>query len=68
MDNNNKNVMYFNPMGDTQREQWHTVVNMLNWKTNGEAIELCNELHRYIDFCEDTFDKLRKENKNETEF
>lgn len=54
-----------NILGDTQREQWHTVVNTLNWITDRKAEELCNELHRYIDFCEDVFEQVRKEEETD---
>lgn len=61
MGDNNKHKI-INILGDTQREQWHTIVSMINWRTDGSVSELCKELHRYIDFCEDKFDELRKEN------
>ena len=50
-------------MGDSQREQWHTVVNLLRQLggdlTREGRSELCDELDRYIDFAEDIFDTLR---------
>lgn len=56
-----------NPLGDSQREQWHTVVNLLRVLggdlTREGRDELCNELDRYIDNAEDIFDSLRKEDK-----
>lgn len=54
----------FNPLGESQREQWHSVVNLLRqlggdldyeWRSG-----LCDELDRYIDNAEDIFDDLRK--------
>lgn len=62
--NNEKEYIEINPMGNTQREQWKTVVSMIDWKTDFEAHELCEEIKRYIDFCEDAFDKLRAESEN----
>lgn len=54
-------------MGETQREQWHGVVNMLRVLggdlTRQGRDELCNELDRYIDNAEDIFDDLRKGNR-----
>lgn len=54
-----------NPLGNTQRAQWHTVVNMLrqmggDMTYNGRSA-ICDDLDRYIDFAEDIFDKMRKE-------
>ena len=53
-----------NILGDTQREQWHSVVNMLRLLggslTYESRDELCNELDRYIDHAEDIFDKYEK--------
>ena len=51
-----------NILGDTQREQWHTVVNMLrllggDMDAKGRSA-LCDEIDRYIDFCEDTMAAL----------
>lgn len=55
-----------NILGDTQREQWHTVVNMLRQLggdlTRKGRSDLCDELDRYIDGVEDFLDELRKEN------
>ena len=56
-----------NPLGDTQRDQWHTVVNLLR-KLGGDMdykgrSALCDELDRYIDHCEDIIDGLREEGK-----
>ena len=46
-----------NILGDTQREQWHSVVNMLRQLGGDLAYEgrskLCDELDRYIDAMED---------------
>ena len=55
-----------NIMGDTQRDQWHSVVHMLR-QLGGDLTyegrsQLCDELDRYIDFAEDILDELRKEN------
>ncbi len=57
-----------NVLGDTQREQWHSVVNMLrilggDMTREGRAA-LCDEIDRYIDAMEDIADELRKENKS----
>ena len=46
-----------NILGDTQREQWHNVVNMLR-QLGGDMTfdgrsKLCDELDRYIDAMED---------------
>lgn len=61
-----------NILGDTQAEQWKTVVNLL--RQLGGSLDydgrdsLCGELDRYIDFAEKTMrelsaecDKLEKE-------
>ena len=57
-----------NILGDRQREQWHSVVNMLRHlggdMTREGRNELCNELDRYIDYAEDIFDELRKEEQD----
>lgn len=54
-----------NILGDSQREQWHGVVNMLRQLggdlTRKGRSDLCDEIDRYIDYCEDIFDKMRKE-------
>ena len=54
-----------NVLGDTQREQWHSVVHMLRQlggdMTKEGRSSLCDELDRYIDACEDVFDEIRKE-------
>lgn len=54
-------MMTVNILGDSQREQWHSVVRMLNHITNYKADEICKELDRYIDFCEDIFDEMRED-------
>jgi len=58
-----------NVLGDTQREQWHNVVNMLRQlggdMTREGRSALCDELDRYIDAVEDVFDEMRKENTHE---
>lgn len=56
----------FSIIGDTQREQWHTMVDILR-KLGGDMTRegraaICDELDRYIDHCEDILDTLRKEN------
>lgn len=52
-----------NVLGDTQREQWHTVVNIIRMAGRQMTQEglngLCNELDRYIDYAEDVIDTLR---------
>ena len=53
-----------NPLGDTQREQWKSVVNLLR-QLGGDMdyqgrSALCDELDRYIDNCENIFDEMRK--------
>lgn len=57
----------FSIIGDTQRDQWHTIVNLLRQLggdlTREGRSELCDELDRYIDHCEDILDELRKEKK-----
>lgn len=56
-----------NVLGDTQREQWHSVVHMLRQlggdMTREGRSALCDEIDRYIDYCEDIIDSLRKEGK-----
>jgi hypothetical protein len=56
-----------NILGETQREQWHGVVNMLRQLggdlTREGRSELCDEIDRYIDFVEDILDDMRKEKK-----
>lgn len=55
-----------NILGETQREQWHSVVHML--RQLGGALDdkgrsaICDEIDRYIDACEDVFDEIRKGN------
>ena len=52
-----------NILGDTQREQWHSVVNMLRQlggaMDNKVRSDICDELDRYIDNAEDVFDIIR---------
>lgn len=54
-----------NPLGETQREQWHNVVHLLRVLggdlTREGRSELCDELDRYIDNAENIMDELRKE-------
>lgn len=56
-----------NILGETQREQWHGVVNMLRQLggdlTRKGRSDLCDELDRYIDYVEDILDEMRKEKK-----
>lgn len=57
-----------NPLGTTQREQWHSVVNILRTMGGDMTREgrdaICGELDRYIDGVEDILDDLRKEDEN----
>ena len=54
-----------NVLGDTQREQWHSVVHMLRTlggdMTREGRSAICDELDRYIDYAEDIFCELQKE-------
>lgn len=54
-----------NILGTTQREQWHSVVNMLRQLGGSLDYEgrsqFCDELDRYIDGVEDILDDLREE-------
>lgn len=56
-------------IGETQREQWHTIVNLLRTLggdlTREGRSDLCDEIDRYIDFCEDIFDSMRKEGESD---
>ena len=56
-------------IGETQREQWHTVVNLLRQlggdMTRKGRSDLCDELDRYIDFCEDIFEDMKKNGEAE---
>lgn len=58
-----------NILGDTQRQQWHTIVNVLRVcggdMTREGRNEFCDELDRYIDHAEDIFDDIRKEQGEE---
>ena len=56
-----------NVLGDSQREQWHNVVNLLRelggcMDRKGRS-HLCDEIDRYIDHVEDILDELRKGSK-----
>lgn len=55
----------FNPLGNSQREQWHAVVNIIRQFGGDLTAEgrssLCDELDRYIDNAENIFDAMRKE-------
>lgn len=58
-----------NPLGTTQREQWHSVVNILRRMGGDLTAEgragICDELDRYIDYAEDIMDEIREqEEKN----
>lgn len=60
-----------NILGDSQRDQWHTIVDLLR-KLGGDLTpkgrsELCDELDRYINHCEDILDELRKNGKGKCE-
>lgn len=54
-----------NILGDTQREQWHGVVNMLRQLggilTREVRSNLCDELDRYIDAMEDANENSEQE-------
>lgn len=54
-------------MPESQRDQWHVVVNLLRQLggdlTREGRSELCDELDRYIDHVEDILDELRKDGK-----
>ncbi len=54
-----------NVLGETQREQWHSVVHMLRQLGGDMTYEgrsaLCDEIDKYIDAVEDVFDEMRKE-------
>lgn len=51
-------------MPESQRDQWHVVVNLLRQLggdlTREGRSELCDELDRYIDHVEDILDEMRK--------
>ena len=56
-----------NLLGDSQREQWHSVVNMLR-QLGGDLTyegrsQLCDELDRYIDAMEDAIEENGKPRK-----
>lgn len=58
-----------NPLGETQREQWHSVVNILR-VTGGDMdykgrAAICGELDRYIDYVEDILDEMRQKEEQE---
>lgn len=59
-----KEAKTINILGDTQRQQWHSIVNVI--RLTGQIItpqalsDLCDELDRYIDFAEDIFEKMDK--------
>lgn len=64
-----KSMKTINILGDSQREQWHGVVNMLRQLggdlTRKGRSDICDEIDRYIDFCEDIFDDMRKRGEAE---
>lgn len=64
IDENGRRYIEVNPFGNTQRQQWITLVNMINYQTDGKCKDLCNELIRYINHAEDIFDELRIEDEN----
>lgn len=54
-----------NILGDSQREQWHSIVNLLrvcggDMTAKGRS-DICDELDRYIDAMEDLNDSIKKE-------
>ena len=56
-----------NILGDTQAEQWKSVVHILrtcggDMTYKGRA-DICSELDRYIDWAESTIAELREENE-----
>lgn len=57
------NTKGINVLGETQREQWHTVVNMIRQlggdMTREGRSQLCDEIDRYIDHVEDILDEIR---------
>lgn len=59
----------FNPLGETEREQWHSVVNILRVTGGDMTFEgrdaICGELDRYIDYVEDILDELRAKEEQE---
>lgn len=63
-----ENVRTINIMPESQRDQWHVVVNLLRQlggdMTREGRSELCDELDRYIDHVEDILDDLRKDGAN----
>ena len=54
-----------NILGVSQREQWHSVVNLLRIcggdMTKKGRSDICDELDRYIDAMEDLNDSIREE-------
>lgn len=54
-----------NVLGETRREQWHSVVQILRQlggdMTREGRSAVCDELDRYIDAVEDVFDEMRRE-------
>lgn len=60
-----------NVLGDTQREQWKAIVNILrvaggDMTAKGRK-EICDDLDKYIDFVEDILDEMRKKQKEQEE-
>lgn len=54
-----------NILGETQREQWHSVVNTIRLLgqdiTRDTLSDLCDDIDRYIDFAEDLIEKIKEE-------
>lgn len=54
-----------NILGNTQREQWHSVINMLKpFLTSSSAYGILDELHKYVDWAENMADEIRKEQED----
>ena len=49
-----------NILGDTRREQWLTVVGMLDHTTNYKQTEICDEIRRYINHIEDYLEAIEE--------
>ena len=61
----NENKKSVSIIGETQREMWHTVVNILRVcggdMTQKGRSDICDELDRYIDAMEDLNDEVKKQ-------
>lgn len=61
-------VIEINMLGNSQREQWKTVVNCIRSAlligNQKDALVLCDEVDRYIDFAEDVFEKIKEQEKS----